>query len=72
MQTTEINVNALMLLISDISACHVPYIDNDYSGVTVPTGQTFDSYTDDPLWDGQGCGPTVAHAAHSTILPQSN
>ena len=40
-----------------------PYVDNDYFCETgVPTGQisrhTF--YPDDPLWDGEGCGPTSA------------
>ena len=39
-----------------------PYIGNDYFCETgVPTGQSFNNhvfYANDPLWDGQGCGPT--------------
>jgi hypothetical protein len=38
------------------------YVGNDYFCETgVPSGQTFNNstfYADDPLWDGQGCGPT--------------
>ena len=37
------------------------FIGNDYFCETgVPSGQTWSSifYADDPLWDGQGCGPT--------------
>ena len=40
------------------------FIGNDYFCETgVPPGQSFNSsvfYADDPLWDGQGCGPTSA------------
>ena len=37
------------------------FVGNDYFCETgVPTGQTYGTqfYGDDPLWDGQGCGPT--------------
>ena len=40
-----------------------PYVGNDYFCETgVPSGQTRDYilYADDPLWDGEGCGPTSA------------
>ena len=53
-------------LCTNINNTHIvnipPYIGNDYFCETgVPTGQAFDKTTfhaDDPLWDGQGCGPT--------------
>jgi hypothetical protein len=38
------------------------FVGNDYFCETgVPPGQQFNNavfYADDPLWDGQGCGPT--------------
>ena len=38
------------------------FVGNDYFCETgVPPGQRFNNsvfYADDPLWDGQGCGPT--------------
>ena len=46
----------------DQSIINLPsYVGNDYFCETgVPPGQTWNStfYADDPLWDGQGCGPT--------------
>ena len=46
------------------SASVPSYIGNDYFCETgVPTGQTHQNgvfYADDPLWDGEGCGPTSA------------
>ena len=40
------------------------FVGNDYFCETgVPPGQQFSNenfYADDPLWDGQGCGPTSA------------
>ena len=39
------------------------YVGNDYFCETgVPTGQTWNEtyYSDNPLWDGEGCGPTSA------------
>ena len=38
-----------------------PFVGDDYFCETgVPTGDTYSTifYPDDPLWDGQGCGPT--------------
>ena len=48
--------------ITDKRMINIPnFVSNDYFCETgVSTGQTFDDYTfhaDDPLWDGQGCGP---------------
>ena len=45
------------------SSVNIPtYVGNDYFCETgVPTGENSRSrhfYADDPLWDGQGCGPT--------------
>ena len=49
---------------NDNSLVRVPsYVGNDYFCETgVPTGQTwsYTFYADDPLWDGEGCGPTSA------------
>jgi hypothetical protein len=48
---------------TDVATINVPsYVGNDYFCETgVPSGQSWSSrvfYSDDPLWDGQGCGPT--------------
>ena len=45
------------------SSVNIPsYVGNDYFCETgVPTGEIYENghfYADDPLWDGQGCGPT--------------
>ena len=50
---------------TDIAMLDVPtYVGNDYFCDTgVPSNQTYDSstfYLADPLWDGQGCGPSSA------------
>ena len=50
---------------NDNSSVRVPsYVGNDYFCETgVPTGQRYQNgvfYPNDPLWDGEGCGPTSA------------
>ena len=50
---------------NDNSSVRVPsYVGNDYFCETgVPTGQRYQNsvfYPNDPLWDGDGCGPTSA------------
>ncbi len=47
---------------TDVAMLDVPsYVGNDYFYETgIPSGQIFSRtfYANDPLWDGQGCGPT--------------
>ena len=59
---------------NDNSSVRVPsYVGNDYFCETgVPTGQTFQNsvFYPDPLWDGDGCGPTSACCTFNSYLSQ--
>ena len=45
------------------------FVGNDYFCATAISGSTWDAntiYADDPLWDGEGCGPTKACCEFNT------